>query len=126
MLNKWIGIGRLGADPEVRYLQDGSMVTNFKLATTEKWKDNEKTEWHRIVVFKKLAEICANYLKKGKLVYVEGRLQTRSWEDKEVKRYTTEVIISNMKMLDSKGVTKEDVTNTFEGSREVIDEEVPF
>jgi single-strand DNA-binding protein len=78
------------------------------------------------VVFKKLAEICANYLKKGKLVYVEGRLQTRSWEDKEVKRYTTEVIISNMKMLDSKGVTKEDVTNTFEGSREVIDEEVPF
>jgi single-strand DNA-binding protein len=125
MLNKWIGIGRLGADPEVRYLQDGSMVTNFKLATTEKWKDNEKTEWHRIVVFKKLAAICANYLKKGKLVYVEGRLQTRSWEDKEVKRYTTEVIATTMQMLERKGVTAEVVKDVFEGSKEVEDD-VPF
>ncbi|MHB8909218.1 MAG: single-stranded DNA-binding protein [Syntrophales bacterium] len=109
MINKAILVGRLGKDPEVRYTPDGSMVTNFTLATDEQWKDKngekvQKTEWHRIVTFGKLAEICGKYLVKGKLVFVEGRIQTRSWDDKEgVKRYTTEIVASNMQMLDSKG-----------------------
>jgi len=109
MINKAILVGRLGKDPEVRYTQDGTMVTTFNLATDENWKDkagekNQRTEWHRIVTFGKLAEICGNYLVKGKLVYIEGRIQTRSWDDKDgVKRYTTEIVASDMKMLDSKG-----------------------
>ena len=109
MINKAILIGRLGKDPEVRYTPDGTMVTNFNLATDEQWKDKngekvQKTEWHRIVTFGKLAEICGNYLVKGKLVFIEGRIQTRSWEDKDgVKRFTTEIVASDMKMLDSKG-----------------------
>jgi single-strand DNA-binding protein len=109
MINKAILIGRLGRDPEVRYMPDGTMVTNFTMATDENYKDKngekvQKTEWHRIVAFRKLAEICGNYLTKGKMVYIEGKIQTRNWEDKEgVKRSTTEIIASDMKMLDSKG-----------------------
>jgi single-strand DNA-binding protein len=109
MINKAILVGRLGADPEVRYTPDGAMVTNFRIATDEQWKDKngekvQKTEWHKIVTFGKLAEICGKYLVKGKLVFVEGRIQTRTWDDKEgVKRYTTEIVASNMQMLDSKG-----------------------
>jgi single-strand DNA-binding protein len=112
MVNKVILIGRLGKDPEVRYTPDGTMVTNFNLATDEQRKDKngekiQRTEWHKIVTWGKLAEICGNYLVKGKLVFVEGRIQTRSWEDKDgVKRYTTEIIASNMQMLDSKGQNK--------------------
>jgi single-strand DNA-binding protein len=108
MLNKVILIGRLGADPEIRYTPDGTMVTNFRLATDESYKSKagekvQRTEWHRIVTFRKLAEICGNYLTKGKLVYVEGKIQTRAWEDKDgAKKYTTEIIASNMQMLDSK------------------------
>jgi single-strand DNA-binding protein len=109
MINKAILVGRLGADPEVRYTPDGAMVTNFRIATDEQWKDKngekvQKTEWHKIVTFGKLAEICGKYLVKGKLVYLEGRIQTRSWDDKEgVKHYMTEIVASNMQMLDSKG-----------------------
>lgn len=109
MINKAILVGRLGKDPEVRYTPDGMMVTTFTMATDEQRKDKngekvQKTEWHRIVTFGKLAEICGRYLVKGKLVYLEGRLQTRNWEDKEGnKRSTTEIIASNMQMLDSKG-----------------------
>lgn len=109
MINKAILVGRLGKDPEVRYTPDGSQVTNFTLATDESYKDKagekvQKTEWHRIVTFGKLAEICGNYLVKGKLVYIEGKIQTRSWDDKEgVKRNTTEIVGSDMKMLDQKG-----------------------
>ncbi len=109
MVNKAILIGRLGADPEVRYTPDGTMVTNFRLATDLQWKDKngeklQRTEWHRIVTFGKLAEICSNYLSKGKLVFIEGRIQTRSWEDKEgVKRSTTEIIAGNMQMLETRG-----------------------
>ncbi len=109
MINKAILVGRLGADPEVRYTPDGAMVTNFRVATDEQWKDKsgekvQKTEWHKIVTFGKLAEICGKYLVKGKLVFVEGRIQTRAWDDKDgVKRYTTEIVASNMQMLDSKG-----------------------
>ena len=112
MVNKAILIGRLGKDPDVRYTPDGTMVTTFNLATDEQWKDKngekvQKTEWHRIVTWGKLAEICGNYLVKGKLIFIEGRIQTRSWEDKEgVKRFTTEIIASNMQMLDSKGQGK--------------------
>ena len=114
MINKVILVGRLGKDPEVRVTPDGTMVTNFNLATDEQWKDKngekvQKTEWHKIVTFGKLADICGQYLVKGKLVYIEGRIQTRSWEDKEgMKRYTTEIVASDMKMLDSKGQSKSD------------------
>ncbi|HOD35010.1 MAG TPA: single-stranded DNA-binding protein [Syntrophales bacterium] len=106
MVNKVILVGRLGADPEVRYTPDGAQVTTFRLATDEQWKDKsgeraQRTEWHRVVAFRKLAEICGSYLSKGRLVYVEGRLQTRSWEDKDgQKRFTTEIVASNMQILD--------------------------
>ena len=109
MINKAILVGRLGKDPEVRYTQDGTMVTTFTLATDESYKDKngekvQKTEWHRIVTYRKLAEICGNYLSKGKLVFIEGKIQTRSWEDKEGnKRQTTEILANDMKMLDSRG-----------------------
>jgi single-strand DNA-binding protein len=113
MVNKWIGIGRLGRDPEVRYLNDGKMITSFSIAVDERYKNNSgekmsKTEWVNIVAFGKLAEICGNYLAKGKLVYIEGKLQTRSWEDKDGnKRQTTEIICNDMKMLDSKAARQE-------------------
>jgi single-strand DNA-binding protein len=122
MVNKAMLIGRLGKDPEVKYMPDGTMVTNFTLATDEQWKDKngekvQKTEWHRIVTYRKLAEICGNYLVKGKLVFIEGRIQTRSWEDKEgVKRYTTEIIANDMKMLDSKGQNKADESSAADSS----------
>lgn len=108
MVNKVILIGRLGGDPEVRYTPDGTMITNFNMATDEQWKDKsgekvQKTEWHKIVTFRKLAEICGNYLAKGRLVYIEGRIQTRAWDDKDGnKRYTTEIVASNMQMLERK------------------------
>lgn len=104
MINKAILIGNLGADPEVRYTQTGTAVANFNLATTESWtKDGnkeEKTEWHRIVAFGRLGEICGEYLSKGSKVYIEGRIQTRSWDDKDGnKRYTTEIVAREMKIL---------------------------
>ncbi len=137
MVNKAILIGRLGKDPEVRYTPDGTMVTNFNLATDEQWKDKngekvQKTEWHRIVTFGKLAEICGNYLVKGKLIFVEGRIQTRSWEDKDgVKRFTTEIIANNMQMLDSKGQAKadepsSDSTSSHSASNSAPMDDVPF
>ncbi len=108
-VNKVILVGRLGADPEVRYTSGGTAVAKFNLATSETYKDKEggkqeKTEWHRVVAFGKLGEICGEYLSKGKQVYVEGKLQTRSWDDKEGnKKYTTEVNISSMVMLGGPG-----------------------
>lgn len=109
-INKVILIGRLGKDPEIRYSQTGSAVANITLATSESWKDKgsgekqERTEWHRVVFFDRLAEIAGEYLRKGAQIYVEGRLQTRKWQDKEGKdRYTTEVMAREMKMLGSKG-----------------------
>jgi len=108
MINKAILIGNLGGNPEVRYTQTGTAVTSFNLATTETWvKDNkkeEKTEWHRIVAFGRLGEICGEYLSKGSKVYIEGRIQTRQWDDKDGnKRYTTEIVAREMKMLSPKG-----------------------
>lgn len=104
-VNKAILIGNLGRDPEVRYLPDGGAVANISLATSETWKDKsgerqEKTEWHRVSFFGKLAEIVGEYLKKGSQIYVEGRIQTRKWQDKEGNdRYTTEVVADRMQML---------------------------
>ena len=107
-VNKVFLIGRLGRDPEMKYTPDGVAVANFSIATTEKWKDGEHTEWHRIVAWKRLGEICGEYLHKGSQVYIEGKIQTRQWEDRDGnKRYTTEVIAQSMQMLDSRGVAKE-------------------
>jgi len=105
-VNKVIIVGNLGRDPETRYMPDGGAVTNVSIATTESWKDKgsgekqEKTEWHRVVFYDRLAEIAGEYLKKGRSVYVEGRLKTRKWTDKEGKeQYTTEIIATGMQML---------------------------
>ena len=137
MINKAILVGRLGKDPEIRYTPDGAMVTSFSVATDEVWKDKsgekvQKTEWHRIVTFGKLAEICGKYLSKGKLVYIEGRIQTRSWDDKEGKKhYTTEIIANNMKMLDPKGAARGDETPAYDAAPqfpdgETMPDDVPF
>lgn len=108
-VNKVIIVGNLGRDPETRYMPNGDAVTNIAVATTESWKDKntgekkELTEWHRITFYRKLAEIAGQYLKKGSQVYVEGRLQTRKWTDKDgVERYTTEIIADTMQMLGSR------------------------
>jgi len=119
-INKVTLIGHLGADPEVRYLEDGTCVANINLATTESYKNKEgekveNTEWHRVVFWRFLAELAEKYLKKGRLVYVEGKLQTRQWQDKEGNtRYTTEIRATEMQMLD-KGDRVEG-TNTEETS----------
>lgn len=103
MLNKAQIIGRLGADPDVRYTKEQEPIARLRVATTETWKKGgdkqEKTEWHNIVFFGKLAEIVSQYLKKGSLVYVEGKIQTRSWEKDGDTRYSTEIVAENMKML---------------------------
>ncbi len=112
-LNKVILIGNLGRDPEVRYTPGGLAVANFSMATSETWTNKEgeketRTEWHRIVAWGKLGEICGEYLSKGKQIYIEGRIQTREWEDKEGnKRYTTEIIALQMLMLGSRESTDE-------------------
>lgn len=112
-VNKVILIGHLGADPEVKFLSNGTQVANFRMATTENRvnRAGEKvslTEWHRIVAFGRLAEICRQYLNKGKQVYIEGRLRTRSWEDKDGnRRFTTEIVATQMQMLGAPGATLE-------------------
>jgi len=109
-VNKVILIGNLGKDPEVRYSPNGGAVANITLATSESWKDKntgeqvDKTEWHRVVFFRRLAEIAGEYLKKGSKVFIEGKLQTRKWQDQNGQdRYTTEIVANEMQMLDSKG-----------------------
>lgn len=107
-VNKVILVGSVGQDPETRYLPNGSAVTNFSIATSEVWKDKnsgekqERTEWSRCVAYQRLAEIIAEYVRKGSKIYVEGKLQTRSWEQDGQKRYVTEIIVSEMQLLDSK------------------------
>lgn len=108
-VNKCILIGNLGADPETRFMPSGGAVTNFKLATSEQWKDRqtgqqqERTEWHRCVAFNKLGEICGEYLKRGSKVYVEGAIRTRKWQGQDGQdRYTTEIVASEMQMLDGR------------------------
>ena len=108
-INKVIIVGRLGQDPEVRFMPNGKAAANFTVATSEKWKDKqtgeqkEKTEWHRITMFERLAEIAGEYLKKGSNVYLEGKLQTRKWQNQQgADQYTTEILVNNLQMLDSK------------------------
>ena len=132
-VNKVILVGRLGADPEVRYTSSGTAVAKFNLATSENWKDKdgskqEKTEWHRVVAFGKLGEICGEYLSKGKQVYVEGKLQTRSWDDKDGnKKYTTEVNINSMVMLGSgDGGGKEVAASSEPQSFPSSEDDIPF
>jgi single-strand DNA-binding protein len=109
-INKVILVGNLGADPDTRYMPSGKAVTNIRVATSESWKDKqtgdmqERTEWHSIVMYDKLGEIAAEYLRKGSQVYIEGKIRTRKWQDKEGKdRYTTEVIADQMQMLGGRG-----------------------
>ena len=138
-LNKAILIGNLGRDPEMRYTQSGLAVANFNIATSETWTNKEgeketRTEWHRIVAFGKLGEICGEYLAKGRQVYIEGRIQTRDWEDREgVKRYTTEIVASQMIMLGSRDSAV--ATDSFGGPPsaepesslpETPDDDIPF
>ncbi len=109
-VNKAIIVGNLGGDPEVRYTPSGSAVANISIATSEQWKDKqtgerqERTEWHRVVLFNRLGEIAGEYLKKGSKVYIEGRIQTRKWQDQNGNdRYSTEIVANEMQMLDSRG-----------------------
>jgi single-strand DNA-binding protein len=141
-INKVILVGRLGKDPEVKATPNGNTVAKFSLATDEKFTDREgnkqeRTEWHNIVAWGKLGEICGQYLRKGKLIYIEGKIRTDSWEDKETKqkRYRTEIIADTMRMLDRKG-DDEGGGGDYAGSRkstsspssapEMDDDEVPF
>ncbi len=118
-INKVIIVGNCGQDPETRYMPSGGAVTNLSLATTESWKDKntgqqqERTEWHRVVFFNRLAEIAGEYVKRGSKIYVEGSLRTRKWQDKDSgqDRYTTEIVANEMQMLDSKGSSAGDVSS---------------
>ena len=135
-LNKVLIIGNLGADPEIKYTQAGSPVANLSVATSERWKDKntgeqkEQVEWHRVVIFGRLAEIAEQYLKKGSKIFVEGKLQTRDWEDSEGKRrYTTEVVAREMTMLDSKGDSMESSSSASSSSKpdnDKTEEDIPF
>lgn len=135
MINKVILIGRLGADPEIRYTPSGAEVATFRIATSETWTNKEgekeeRTEWHRIVAWRGLAKICGEYLAKGKMVYIEGRLRTRSWEDREGnKRSTTEIEALEMKMLGGPGEaprkTKEPATE-YSPPAVKDEEDIPF
>jgi len=135
VVNKVILIGRLGADPEIRYTPSGAEVATFRMATSETWTNKsgekeERTEWHRIVAWRGLAKICGEYLNKGKLVYIEGRLRTRSWEDRDGnKRSTTEIEATDMKMLGSPGEvarkTKEP-DEEYAAPAQKDDEDIPF
>lgn len=144
-INKVILIGNLGNDPDTRYTSGGAAVANISIATSETWKDREtgeqqeRTEWHRVVFFGRLAEIVSEYLRKGSKVYVEGRLQTRKWQDKEGNdRYTTEIVANEMQMLDSRGGSSEmgqsapqkEETRTSPESQQAdgdfVDDDIPF
>lgn len=140
-INKVIIVGNLGADPDSRAMPSGNAVTNISVATSESWNDRdtgekqEKTEWHRVVFFNRLAEIAAQYLKKGSQVYVEGKLQTRKWEDKEGnERWTTEVVANQMQMLGdrmSNDMSKDNASSSQSSSdndfsTDEFDDDIPF
>ncbi len=143
-INKVILIGRLGRDPEVKYTPSGQAVAKFSIATDETYKDRNgeqqrRTEWHNIVAWRRLAEICGEYLVKGKLVYIEGRIQTRQWEDREGnKRNTTEIVAREMKMLSAKGEGDRSESSSQQSestpasasapapSPEITDDDIPF
>lgn len=132
MLNKVMLIGNLGADVELRYTQSGAPVASFRVATTERWKGQdgqmqESTEWVPIVAWKRLAEICGEYLHKGSRVYIEGKLQTRKWQDQNGNdRYTTEIVAREMKMLDSRGGGDRSGSAGADGSAPPMGDDVPF
>ena len=135
-VNKVILIGNLGKDPELRYLPSGQGVTKFSLATGSRWKDKEgqwqdRTDWHNIVAFGKTAEICNEYLKKGRQVYIEGRVQTRSYDDRDGnKKWITEIIAQSMQMLGRKGEDEEEIPEAVEepqaGETKSEDDDLPF
>jgi single-strand DNA-binding protein len=135
-VNKVIILGSLGQDPEVKFTQGGAAITNISVATSEKWKDKntgqmqERTEWHRVVIFNKLAEIAGEYLKKGSKVYLEGSLRTRKWQGQDGSdRYTTEIVADEMQMLDSKVEGKElqkGVQQSAQQNNNSFDEDVPW
>jgi single-strand DNA-binding protein len=135
-LNKVMLIGNLGADPELRYTPSGAAVANFRMATKDQWTNKEgerqeRTEWHRIVAWRKLAETCGEYLHKGSLVYIEGSLQTRDWQDRDGnKRYTTEIIAWRMQMLDRAGKSPEiepgEDRFPAEEPPDIPDDDIPF
>tara|TARA_B100001057_G_scaffold493535_1_gene588149 strand:- start:200 stop:637 length:438 start_codon:yes stop_codon:yes gene_type:complete len=140
-INKVILVGNLGQDPEIKYTAGGAAVTTLSLATSESWKDKdtgtdqEKTEWHRVVLWRRLAEIAGEYLKKGSKVYIEGQLQTRKWEQDGQTRYTTEVIGRDMQFLDSRGSSSDNSSyensNQEMGSQDlpdsgITDDDIPF
>ncbi|MES2997780.1 MAG: single-stranded DNA-binding protein [Pseudomonadota bacterium] len=150
-INKVILIGNLGADPEIRHMPNGAAVATISIATSETWKDkqtgeqHDRTEWHRVVLFQRLAEIAGEYLKKGSKVYIEGRLQTRKWQDKTTgqDRYTTEIVTNDLQMLDSRGATQSESpfpqNNAFQSTQqptreankmvemaETFDDDIPF
>ena len=152
-INKVILIGNLGTDPEVRHMPNGAAVATINIATSESWKDKqtgeqqERTEWHRVVLFQRLAEIAGQYLKKGSKVYIEGRLQTRKWQDKTTgqDRYTTEIVTNDLQMLDSRGAntsmgdasftpnnsfqqpqSTQEINKSVEMATEFTDDDIPF
>tara|TARA_B100001175_G_C19102814_1_gene446031 strand:- start:146 stop:586 length:441 start_codon:yes stop_codon:yes gene_type:complete len=141
-INKVILVGNLGQDPEVKYTAGGAAVTTLSLATSESWKDKdtgsdqERTEWHRVVLWRRLAEIAGEYLKKGSKVYIEGQLQTRKWEQDGQTRYTTEVIGRDMQFLDSRGNssanntsyedTNQDMSSQSMPDSGITDDDIPF
>jgi len=139
-VNKVVLIGRLGKDPEVRYTADGRAVANFSIATSDEWTDKdtgekkERTEWHRIVAWRRLGEICGEYLSKGRQVYVEGKIQTKSWEKDGITRYTTEIIASDVQFLGGRdsareAISPEDTSDLVEPEPSIPDKEeddIPF
>jgi single-strand DNA-binding protein len=137
-VNKAIIIGNLGQDPEVRYMPNGDAVANFTVATSESWKDKdtgqktEKTEWHRIVAFRRLAEIIEKYVKKGSKVYIEGKLQTRKWDKDGQTHYTTEILANQLQMLDSRqsdqvGTSRDQVSDQVPpAGTDDLDDDIPF
>ena len=130
-INKVILVGNLGQDPEVKYTAGGAAVTTLSLATSESWKDKdtgsdqEKTEWHRVVLWRRLAEIAGEYLKKGSKVYIEGQLQTRKWEQDGQTRYTTEVVGRDMQFLDSRGSSSSDSSSYDDTNQDISSQNLP-
>ena len=131
-VNKVTIVGRLGQDPEVRFTTDGTAVASFSVATSDNWTDKatgekkERTEWHRIVAWRRLGEICGEYLAKGRQVYVEGKLQTRSWEKEGVTRYTTEIVASDVQFLGSRDNGKVNKPSDSIPPLPVDSDEIPF
>jgi len=135
-VNKAIIVGNVGSDPDIRTMPNGNQVVNLSIATSDEWKDKntgdkkEKTEWHRCVFFNKIADIAAKYVNKGSKIYIEGRLQTRSYEQDGVKKYSTEIVVNDMQMLDSKNTNSnnevKEASNNDIAKFDSFDDDIPF